>query len=743
VRIRGESQEVQRPSNRRRNAIERIYGADNADVRAEVHKIENESINYWKTGIRSNSTFEVNYRNHPYDPINRNRNLKEQEILFAPMRIQTDIEALEAQRNSRNGDQIDFITDKILPRMVDFWSNALAVVPIEGELFIQQGELVNGYCGDSEFAAVPAEHISKGIENTDLMLYISGTPSSRFCGPSTLAVAVACNWDQFDRPTAGAINFCINTIDLNADGSAHESVIDDNVDVAVHEAGHVLGMSSNSYRFFWDPATNKPRTNRPIRQEEAECVNGEVRDVFLPAENTLQFITRENGRRSAVIVTEKVRTVAQNQFNCADLEGAQLENQPTGTSCTGDHWDERLYYPESLSGVISPSTNVLSPLTLALMEDSGWYSANYSFAELSPWGHGVGCDFVREPCLVQENGVTVVPDYGKGFFCTKASQRGCSPTHHYKMACFYRDYSLSSNPADAPPPEFQYFANPTVGGLKTADYCPVFGSDYKANVYDLDCRNSENSDIFDWKGLTEVYGKDSKCYETTTGEALCYESACIYDTRQLNVRLGDGAWYVCESDFQEIAVQSTVSNILGQKIICPRLSQACPDLFCPVNCAGRGICNYDAVDDEGRVRPKCECFDQEDTSLGCTDSLILDGFLQDSTGLFDGKARDFMTPLVAVFTDEPSSWNTASWIWASTIFVVFLLLVLCICSTFWPKKRGRRGGSRPPPNRASYMRPPRRNRRRSRDRDESPFGRGGSPRRSPRRSGRRSSHSFD
>ena len=98
-----------------------------------------------------------------------------------------------------------------------------------------------------------------------------------------------------------------------------------------------------------------------------------------------------------------MRTISRNQFDCQSLEGAQvrvgrtfgwrydgtrvqeilidpllfpgppqLENQPTGAdSCTGDHWDERLYYDNALSGVISPTTNILVPMTLALFEDSG------------------------------------------------------------------------------------------------------------------------------------------------------------------------------------------------------------------------------------------------------------------------------------------------------------------------------------------------------------------------------------
>ena len=73
------------------------------------------------------------------------------------------------------------------------------------------------------------------------------------------------------------------------------------------------------------------------------------------------------------IVTKTVQAVARNQFDCQSISGGQLENQPTGT---GDHWDKRMYYPEALSGLISTSTNVLSPITLSLVEDSGWYKAN-------------------------------------------------------------------------------------------------------------------------------------------------------------------------------------------------------------------------------------------------------------------------------------------------------------------------------------------------------------------------------
>jgi hypothetical protein len=118
-----------------------------------------------------------------------------------------------------------------------------------------------------------------------------------------------------------------------------------------------------------------------------------------------------------------------------------------------------------------------------------------------------------------------------------------------------------------------------------------------------------------------------------------------------------------------------------------RLSSACPDMFCPGNCAGRGTCVFDHIEGTGTPRPKCQCFDESDESAGCSDSFVLDGkYLRDGQGLQDTIQTNFFEPLIAVFVDHPDTWTTASWAWAAALFVVFLLMILCICSSFWPEK---------------------------------------------------------
>ena len=85
-------------------------------------------------------------------------------------------------------------------------------------------------------------------------------------------------------------------------------------------------------------------------------------------------------------------------------------------------------------------------------------------------------------------------------------------------------------------------------------------------------------------------------------------------------------WLPCERDFQTYRFYPGFGNNYWQ-IECPRLSQACPDMFCPFNCAGRGTCVYR----QGQKLPSCECFDPDDTSAGCTNSMVPESPTQSPT----------------------------------------------------------------------------------------------------------------
>lgn len=320
-------------------------------------------------------------------------------------------------------------------------------------------------------------------------------------------------------------------------------------------------------------------------------------------------------------------------------------------------------------------------MTLALFEDSGWYKANYTQSKVSPWGLGAGCDFANSPCLIPTATGPEIPDYSMGFFCSDKAQKGCSSGHSHKMACTINDY-YHIIPRSVPAEQFQYFLDqPTVGGPRQADFCPLYGSTYEGlEAEELDCREATNAQTYNL--YSEIWGEDSRCIESTSGEGRCYRTACVKDLMavKINVR---GEWLTCSYDFERLETR-VGAGLLQQTIICPRLSSICPELFCPFNCAGRGTCNY-AHTVNGTVRPKCECFDSSDTSEGCSDSMIPEGvFLDDATGLFNNLEENFFDPLISVFVDHPDAWTSSSWAWAAGLLTVFFVLLLCICSSCLP-----------------------------------------------------------
>ena len=59
------------------------------------------------------------------------------------------------------------------------------------------------------------------------------------------------------------------------------------------------------------------------------------------------------------------------------MTGAELEDQgEEGTALT--HWEKRLFENEAMTGTVNTAKPVYTRLTMALLEDSGWYYPDYS-----------------------------------------------------------------------------------------------------------------------------------------------------------------------------------------------------------------------------------------------------------------------------------------------------------------------------------------------------------------------------
>ena len=410
------------------------------------------------------------------------------------------------------------------------------------EVYFKRYSRYPNICYDLYSDVIPQQWTdpNQGVDDTDLIIFVSAFDSistTDLCDKdadlSTLAVSSPCAVDPFtDRPVVGFANVCLNTIATANGGSnnsnhnnnmevvLHQASIDTMVDVMSHELVHVLGLNSDLYKYFRNPLTNQPLTPRqrtffgydagfPLTQDVpcvgVGAVEHTVQPMEMPCDNTLRYHTEtvhygpdifQRGYYEIVLPT--VAQVARNHFHCQTLQGARLENQPTSQDCFGSHFDERTWFTEFMSAVYDEDAAYLSPLTLAFLEDTGWYRADYTQAHNSPFGLGAGCSFVHDACIVDE----VVPDYGRGFFCDDRPTQGgeeegkwmCGPSHKFRARCDLEAYAY---------PQRTYFDPSHLGPKFThADFCPM------AVANAVDCYETSATKLHP---SIEVFGSESEC----------------------------------------------------------------------------------------------------------------------------------------------------------------------------------------------------------------------------------------
>ena len=575
-----------------------------------------QAVREWRSRVFDDEppTINVDYVNHPFAHAttdsdgtrqtkedNNNKNNR-----YKPLRIHFDTSPLENLKG-RFGEvidkRIDLIIQEVLPVAGKTWTDALSVVPINAKFTVPRGS-----CG----GAVSESFVS---ENTDLTVIV--TTDAAMCNESgTTAAAFPCAVDQFDRPIMGVVNFCLgSTMGDSKVGSERAQY----TETALHELGHLLGFVDEFIKYWRDPDSGRPLTPRPFEKKWVSCVDGKQRFVIQPP--YVEEGMTASGARYFDVTTQRVQQVVRNQFDCQGLRGARLETQPTATSCFGSHLDERLYFSE-LMGAIYTDSMVLSALTLAFLEDSGLYQANYTNAGISPFGHRAGCDFVQNDCIVDGK----VPEYAEDYFCDTPlgvtpdgtpliylETTMCDPSRRKKAACDLIDRSdlavdlLYGDPAKVPA-KYSYFDDGNLGAaqMPLADFCPV------PAMMLQDCRDDDNSGEF------EEFGDSSFCYTSLFRDAfgrrrpygpLCLKTSCNAQDRSIEISK-DGRTVTCGENAHGERVQLPRTSL---QITCPRFEVVCADLVCPANCSGRGICKNGT----NGSAPRCECFDTLDNSAGC------------------------------------------------------------------------------------------------------------------------------
>ncbi|KAH3704021.1 hypothetical protein DPMN_079076, partial [Dreissena polymorpha] len=406
-------------------------------------------------------------------------------------------------------------------------------------------------------------------------------------------------------PVAGYISICPHAISTSI--HKHEELLY----TIKHEILHALGFTASLYAFFRDPM-GRPLT--PRDQYTGKPLNFDYSlSMYTWSDRVVAQVTRPAWRLKGqtiaktvnMIVTQNVVREVRNHFNCPTLEGGELEDQGiNGTALT--HWEKRVFENEFMTGTYTQNP-VISRITLALMEDTGWYNINYKNAGILEWGQNLGCDFVMKSCYEwMETRIARNEDIHP--FCINVN-RGqplteCTRSRGAVAICNLAEFQASL------PLQYQYFrsvagvqasdAGRYGGSVSLADYCPYL----QEFVWKQDdsfkrgsrCSISQNNLEQSQNHLLEYYGPNSKCFSHGLGWQLqhcrgvfkplsgsgCYQYRC--DTRSGLTLIVMGVEHRCYFEGQQILVTYSDSHWLHRgNITCPSCAEICQEegLQCP------------------------------------------------------------------------------------------------------------------------------------------------------------------
>jgi leishmanolysin len=395
---------------------------------------------------------------------------------------------------------------------------------------------------------VPASHKAPGVSGADIVIYVTMRPTES----GVLAWAIECLSSASDnRPIAGQVN-----IGPNSFGNNQLSHI---AGIVLHEVTHILGFSSNKYNEFIK-SDGSPQS--PVTSSTTRSYNGQSKTI-------------------QKIVTPQIVAVAKQHYQCSTADGVELEEYG-GSGTAGSHFEKRQVMNDYMVGSASwynPSeTYSISSFSLALLEDSGWYRANYSAADPLIYGRNTGCNILNNRCSAWNL------NNFEGYFCNDGNPQNayCSFDLKAKGYCGLAKYQSPGLPA-----YYQYFSDPTVGGNDPyMDYCPVI---LRYSNGRCDGAGSASAKI------GEVYGQSSACFDSALGnvlnppatkDATCLQYRCALvnggPTTTLQVGV-DGNWYDCGSDGQvkRIDISGTVRGYVkcpnnGYQILCANVPGVVP-----------------------------------------------------------------------------------------------------------------------------------------------------------------------
>ncbi|KAK7199424.1 major surface protease gp63 [Novymonas esmeraldas] len=343
----------------------------------------------------------------------------------------------------------------LIPSAVRLHEERLSVQRERGNIVVDQSTYESSYCRDF---SIPDSHMREGVANADFLLYVAAGPTL----DTTSAWALTCQNFADGRPSVGVAN--VSPEDITNDPQAMR--------VIAHEILHALGFN---YHVFSE-------------------------------QNMMGYVDSLRGKSNVpVIRSPLVAAEARAHFGCRTQTFLELEDMG-GKGTALSHWKQRSMKDDLMAG--TTVAGIYSAITIAAMEDTGFYKGNYSMAEPMMYGRNAGCELVQEKCVV--NGTSQFPE----MFCGSANATNlvCSSDRLSVGYCNLVNHNLPL------PPQFQYFSDATLGGEdKEMDYCP-----YVEPYTETKCFFNE---LF-LNG--SVYGALSRCFDAPAGFAEGGQSSAQY-----------------------------------------------------------------------------------------------------------------------------------------------------------------------------------------------------------------------
>ena len=512
-------------------------------------------------------------------PINKTNNLRKRKLDsdgFHDFHIYLDVKNIERDIRSNGLDEYHDLFIKSMEKAVKTIESLLKVKPLDKEYFFSNAniESLNIRDWDKSVVGDSATYNDVSMNSQEIDLIIFGQLLS--LDSSTLASASGVVFQDDGKPVLGLVK-----INKDVDYSKKKSQEYFQA-IVFHEFTHILGFSIHAFENYYH-------------------------NVFSQVDDF--------GVMRTYINSEKVLAVARKYFNCPDLNGVELE-ESGGQGTAGSHWEARILLGDYMNGYAYTEEMVISEFTLALLEDTGYYKANYYTGGLMRYGKNKGCEFVKGQC-VDKTTHQINPLFYNEFFDTisegKTIEPSCSAGRQSRTYSAFWVY-------DDIPVEYQYFGSSTTGGYSPADYCPIavkYSAEEEKSNFVGHCSTKGSGEY----GSRIVYSSQyisplSRNMMPVTGEtfsenSFCFLSSLTKDNLLISKVYSSVVRAVCYEIF--CSSKSLTVKIHEDYIVCPReggkiIAEGYEGYFlCPdynLMCSGTQICNdlFDCVDKKSETK---------------------------------------------------------------------------------------------------------------------------------------------